>query len=589
MTSEDAQLQQHPHLQHHHHLQQPHVQEEEEEVVVEEEEVPAIGRRERGVDTTQVLQQSQQHESHRTPEAAHHELHLHPEHLAADGQTPSPELHHHLQQHHHELQLPHDDSTADAQGALPSTPNLDLDSLGTQTEEEHQQAREMMINVLLPHIPAEASAVLFDAGYETLDAIRTLNVDLSDPSNDISSAEYYTKRHIKPGHKKLITQFVNGPAFVLNPSDPSHAGMIAALSAAQSPNNQTVAAADAAAQPPAKKRRRITQKPPPEPKPDIPATANSAGQLEDLSVLLAALERHLADSPVTRGLRKDIDFKVTVQHKRNGAPGAEGIWKCMSCNSRPVTISLRNQGRQPQLSNVGTHLKTVKHVQAIAERAAAAGTQFIAATEETNAADTTGPAAAAGDAVAAAIAAVQSQLEHHQQQHQQRHEELQHAQQAERQLQQERQQEAAPQEEHHEQHIAHPDQQQQQIAHQDQHIVHQQQHIPHREQHIPHQEQHIPLVLALPTASLATTQTPDGARLGDPDEAEHQQRLVAAHEAERRLAAERAFQQALLQSHEAMQQLRRQLAPQQHEQIVEGPENEHEHQHLIHEDHAQLS
>ncbi|KAI8589378.1 hypothetical protein BDZ88DRAFT_489092 [Geranomyces variabilis] len=558
MTSEDAQLQQHPHLQHHH-LQQPQEVEDEEAV--------------QGVDRDQVLQsqqQQQQHEQHRAEQAQHHELHLHPEHLTPEGQA-SPELHHHLQQHHHELQLPHD-GAAEAQGALPSTPNLDLDSLGTQTEEEHQQAREMMINVLLPHIPAEASAVLFDAGYETLDAIRTLNVDLSDPSNDISSAEYYTKTPIKPGHKKLITQFVNGPAFVLDPSDPSHAGMIAALSAAQSPTHS--------AQPPAKKRRRISQKSPRPAKAELPVTDINGSQsgLPDLPVLLAALERHLADSPVTRGLRKDVDFKVTVQNKRNGAPGAEGIWKCMSCNSRPVTISLRNQGRQPQLSNVGTHLKTVKHVQAISARSAS--TQFIAAAEEGSAVETAGPAAA-GDAVAAAIAAVQSQLEQQQQHHQ---EQLEQAQQAERQLQQEQQQqqqEPASQEEHQEQ----------------QHIAHQEEHIPHQEQHISHQEQHIPLVLALPSADMAENQAAgDGAaRLvvggheHDEDEAEQQQRLVAAHEAERRLAAERAFQHALLQSHEAMQQLRRQLAPQQHEQIVEGPENEHEHQHLIHEDHAQLS
>ncbi|KAI8915211.1 hypothetical protein DFJ77DRAFT_359585 [Powellomyces hirtus] len=78
--------------------------------------------------------------------------------------------------------------------------------------------------------------------------------------------------------------------------------------------------------------------------------------------LLQSLERHLCESPVTRNLRKDIDYRVAIGESERGI--AEGVWRCMICNSRPVTISLRNGGRQPQLSNVSTHLKTVKHTAA---------------------------------------------------------------------------------------------------------------------------------------------------------------------------------------------------------------------------------
>lgn len=126
---------------------------------------------------------------------------------------------------------------------------------------------------------------------------------------------------------------------------------------------------------------------------------------QPLPALLASLERHLAESPVTRHLRKDIDYSVTVEEDPERRV-AEGVWRCLVCSSRPVTISLRNGGRQPQLSNVSTHLKTVKH---------SAGVEFRKAKQQFMIGDQS--------ISAAAIAAVQKHFQSQQQQSvQQQHE-----------------------------------------------------------------------------------------------------------------------------------------------------------------------
>ncbi|KAJ3038297.1 hypothetical protein HDV00_000808 [Rhizophlyctis rosea] len=230
--------------------------------------------------------------------------------------------------------------------------------------------RQRLIEQLLPHIPAEATEILYDAGYETLDAIRQLNVNLADPNNDLTSAELYTKKTLKPGHKKLIFQYVQNPPYGFDPSDPN-ASVLAALNASS------------------RKRRRMNE--------DI-SQINSPN---DLPALLTSLERHLAESPVTRTLRKDVDYRVGVELSRDGR-GAEGVWKCLVCSSRPVTIALRNGGRQPQLSNVSTHLKTVKHTGALTQR----GVSFLTAAQQQGNGTPQGehgnPAALAAAAIAAA-------------------------------------------------------------------------------------------------------------------------------------------------------------------------------------------
>ncbi|KND00011.1 uncharacterized protein SPPG_04358 [Spizellomyces punctatus DAOM BR117] len=277
------------------------------------------------------------------------------------------------EQQHHELA-----QNAQGANALPSTPPL-MEPL-VQTE----QARQRLIEQLHPHIPSEATSLLFDAGYETIDAIRTLNVNLTDPNNDLVSAEYYTKRTLKPGHRKLVIQYVTNPPYGLDPNDPANANVLAALGASPGP----------------RKRRRMTDEGSPlmQSPPDLPT-------------LLASLERHLAESPVTRALRKDVDYRVGVEHSRDGR-GAEGVWKCLVCNSRPVTISLRNGGRQPQLSNVGTHLKTVKHTTALEQRNASA--QFLGAVTNGDPSQITSNPAAAAAAAAAMAAAAQNAFQQHQ-------------------------------------------------------------------------------------------------------------------------------------------------------------------------------
>lgn len=141
---------------------------------------------------------------------------------------------------------------------------------------------------------------------------------------------------------------------------------------------------------PSRKRRRLSGEPD-----NSPVIAGP----NELPGLIAALERHLAESPVTRNLRKEIDYRVGVEPSRDGR-GAEGIWKCLVCSSRPVTIALRNSGRQPQLSNVSTHLKTVKHTGALTQRgvnflSAAAAVQSVQQPQHSQASEHT-PAVIAG-------------------------------------------------------------------------------------------------------------------------------------------------------------------------------------------------
>ncbi|KAJ3032147.1 transcription initiation factor IIB [Rhizophlyctis rosea] len=76
-------------------------------------------------------------------------------------------------------------------------------------EAHAMHARKALIEQLLPHIPAEATEILYNAGYETLDAIRQLNVNLADPNNDIAAAEDYTRRKIPSDAMKQLVQYVH--------------------------------------------------------------------------------------------------------------------------------------------------------------------------------------------------------------------------------------------------------------------------------------------------------------------------------------------------------------------------------------------
>lgn len=186
-----------------------------------------------------------------------------------------------------------------------------------------------LMKLLYPLVPTEAVDILFDAGYETVDAVRNLNTDQSDPVNDLSLAEVYTKRILKPGHKKLIAQYASAHkplakrTEIVHQGNPS-AGLDPALSA---PHN----------------------------KPDPTAA------------LQLLLEKHLCESLTTRKLIPGIDYTISVRHSSFSGPPI-GVWRCLVCSSRPVVISLRGHGKYPQLSNVGTHLKTIKHKNALIHR-----------------------------------------------------------------------------------------------------------------------------------------------------------------------------------------------------------------------------
>jgi hypothetical protein len=75
----------------------------------------------------------------------------------------------------------------------------------------------------------------------------------------------------------------------------------------------------------------------------------------DLNSILESLVTFMAESPVTKDLRFSFDYTLTMESP------TRAIFKCLVCHARPVLIKLREGGRNPQLSNVGTHLKTVKH------------------------------------------------------------------------------------------------------------------------------------------------------------------------------------------------------------------------------------
>lgn len=121
---------------------------------------------------------------------------LAPHNLAAIAQT----VQHGTPPQQHAQQASGSQSPLGSEGGSPSSPTNGAADL------QHLDPKQRLIEQLLPQIPAEATEILYDAGYETLDAIRQLNVNLADPNNDLTSAEIYTKRTLKPGHKKLIFQ-----------------------------------------------------------------------------------------------------------------------------------------------------------------------------------------------------------------------------------------------------------------------------------------------------------------------------------------------------------------------------------------------
>ncbi|KAJ3023566.1 hypothetical protein HKX48_002439 [Thoreauomyces humboldtii] len=218
----------------------------------------------------------------------------------------------------------------DAQGELGSQQDDQRDPHSQRSQDEgpviENAACVRLVDALSHYIPGEAVELLFEAGFETIEMIKTLNVELSSDNNDLVSVEAYTKRKLKPGHKKLIVQYVT--------------------SSRSEPDPENIF--DGFETPAAKRRRIALRLPPPPYAPGLPT-----------SPLLICLERHLVESPITCELRKDVDYKVSISKSDKGIP--EGVWRCLLCMSRPITISLRNGGRQPQLSNVSTHLKTVKH------------------------------------------------------------------------------------------------------------------------------------------------------------------------------------------------------------------------------------
>lgn len=191
-----------------------------------------------------------------------------------------------------------------------------------------------LMKKLYPYVPAEAVEILFDAGYETIDAINNLNIDQSDPTNDLSSAESYTKRTLKPGHKKLIAQYVSNYQFHSDCGDispPNDAHLPAYLNL-----NRNPASFHRSAQP-------------------------------DATPSLQPLLEKLRESLITKSLSPGIDYTVNIERSRTNNI-LVGVWKCMICSSRPVMIPLQGHKKYPQLSNVGTHLKTMRHRNALAKR-----------------------------------------------------------------------------------------------------------------------------------------------------------------------------------------------------------------------------
>lgn len=107
--------------------------------------------------------------------------------------------------------------------ALASGPGLvPLPQHAQQQQQQIQQPpgdpRERLISFLSPAISPEASGMLFDAGFETLEAVRGLhpgNHSTQDASHDelvgkvgvdLDSIEDYLEKRFKPGHRKQILQ-----------------------------------------------------------------------------------------------------------------------------------------------------------------------------------------------------------------------------------------------------------------------------------------------------------------------------------------------------------------------------------------------
>lgn len=93
---------------------------------------------------------------------------------------------------------------------------------------------------------------------------------------------------------------------------------------------------------------------------------NINGSESETNLLSRTLIKHLSESIITKDLRRDIDYHIGINRSQTSGQ-LEGVFKCLICKSRAVTISLRG-GRQPQLSNVSSHLKTSKHLNALKQQ-----------------------------------------------------------------------------------------------------------------------------------------------------------------------------------------------------------------------------
>ncbi|KAJ3132208.1 hypothetical protein HK101_004631 [Irineochytrium annulatum] len=111
---------------------------------------------------------------------------------------------------------------------------------------------------------------------------------------------------------------------------------------------------------------------------------------------LQGILSHLAKSQMTKMLRHGVDYTIKLgelvdpavapapraKATADGAVGEEkekrasgppvvqkAVWTCLICGGKKsVVIPLRGVLKQPQLSNIGTHLKTIKHRKALEAR-----------------------------------------------------------------------------------------------------------------------------------------------------------------------------------------------------------------------------
>ncbi|KAJ3006247.1 hypothetical protein HKX48_000216 [Thoreauomyces humboldtii] len=190
--------------------------------------------------------------------------------------------------------------------------------------------------------------------------IRTLNVDPEDPLSDIPAIEEYTQQTIAPEHRKLIARYVEQSASDIAAQEtPLHREGAGSMSSSPA---QTPPVPSASTRPSPKRKRASRAK-------TGAATQEQMGlppTAARFDRLLFALESHLLQSPVTRHLRKDVDFRLAIAERDDGR--REGVWRCIVCNSRPITVSFRRDGTRPQVSNISAHLRTPKHLNVVEER-----------------------------------------------------------------------------------------------------------------------------------------------------------------------------------------------------------------------------